>query len=1049
MQLTEKDLPELAGWQVVKLARNLVSAGSVIEAKVTMGEARPWHFKGVVVEGRRRHIAGLTVNSLSEAENHCNCLASRRDGKICEHSIAVALVGLDQECSVNAAKPLDSTEGQCVTEDVIAEFFWFPVPLFDYALIDQRSNFPLQFCRTGKISSIDRDIKNDVLATYSRLGIALQGESKRIDLNKSDFLQLMTAFKGGVWPDNHIDGNSKQWPQTRVSSIPARIPITATEIPDNPGKARIELPEMTGSLLLFDGIDCWILRESDHLSIPTNVLELPVLCREVFAPLLQDSPTSNSLEVEISWLRNELPNLTDVFHMECSGQLNELLRITPGIPEVSLKLEGSLRQLDISLSFIYKPGESANPAFVSKAFKLFQTGDWNQSKSPNDGQTECFLGKLKGEENILDFYAGNLDRVMSAGEWHVEIGPRFAEITKNIDKVRPRIAEVGQGNDWLSFDLEFASSSGQCIPEKEIRRLLSTGSSRVRLPGGGCAAFDSAEVGGLFDALSDAEADHEINHPSRRKVRSIYKLFFETYISEPSESSTYIPPPQCFRGELRDYQQSGLAWLYSRSSMKHGAILADEMGLGKTVQILALIALLQDNPEIDNDNDRGENASNTCIVVCPTSLIFNWKQEISRFLPSKRVIVLHGTGRAIRFKEMQESDIVITSYGALARDITKYPELIFQLVVADEASCLKNPRTQVAKTLSMISSHSRIALTGTPIENSVQDLWSIMNFANPGYLEGSDMFISRYGSGKPDQMKRLHRRISPFMLRRTKAEVASELPAKIERVIYCELSPDQRSNYEQLLRFGQNKFKNLHKALSDSSARMEMLLLLLRLRQVCCDLRLLDGPINRKSHSNTTTEDESAISLNDSDANLRYEDALSWVPSAKMLALNELINGVLETGGRVLIFSQFVSMLRLIRMHLDSKGLKYCYLDGSQSPTQRSQQVEAFQSEESQIPIFLMSLKAGGYGLTLTRADTVVHFDPWWNPAVEAQATDRAHRIGQERTVTSYKFIVTGTVEEKILQLQERKRHMADVALDDEAPLMQTLSGEDIEFILS
>ncbi len=1046
MQLTEKDLPDLAGWQTVKSARTLVSAGSVLNAKVEMSTGEPCQIQGVVAEGRRRHVSGLTVYSLSEAKNHCSCLAARRHGQICDHSIAVALVALSNQ-QVLATKQTSETNDPLDDEGAS---HLIPAPLFNYEKIDKRSIFPIQLVSYEK-PPISREIHTGLLSRLSKLGITLPGDTKPVELNKSGFLQVLGAFKGAIWP-----GYQQQWPPTRVSSISSRIPLKLTQINDNLDTVRIEIPPLNDSAFLFDGFDCWILRYADHLSIPTKFTELPPSCRTALSPLLQSFPDSSCIEVERRWLQNELPYLADVFHMECSEQLNESLRGKFGTPKVSLHIEGSLRQLELRLIFTYQPEELPNPGFAAKTFRQLNVINWSQGKPAADGFREYYQGKLNGEEPIMDFYAGTLDRLIRTDEWDVQIGQRFAQITKDIEKVRPRVTESGQGNDWLSFDLEFSSTKGQCVPEKEIRRLLATGSNRIRLKGGGRAVFDSAAAEELFDAFRDAEADAVVNYPSRRKVKSSHKLFIESEIQDLSstpltDSLTLgeVKPPSCFDGELRNYQLSALSWLYRRTSLEHGAILADEMGLGKTIQILALIALIQQNLEENPSNQDNNEVTDACIIVCPTSLIFNWKREIRRFLPTKSLLVLHGPGRTRNFKKIPDFQIVITSYGSITRDIEKYPDLCFQLAVADEASCLKNPKTQIAKSMSMLCARSKIALSGTPMENSVKDLWSIMDFSNPGYLENMESFISRYGSSDQNQMKRLHKRIAPFMLRRTKAEVATELPSKIERVVYCELTSDQRRYYEQLLNFGRNSFKNIGKSLSESNKRMEVLLLVLRLRQICCDLRLLDPGKSADLNTLDATEPKSLLSTVLGDEDLPRSPQASSATSAKLIALDGLLEGLISSGGKVLIFSQFVSMLKLIRENLDSRGHDYCYLDGSQSPEQRNQQVEAFQSAKSKTPIFLMSLKAGGYGLTLTQADTVIHFDPWWNPAVEAQATDRAHRIGQDKTVTSYKLIVTGSVEEKILQLQDRKRHMAGVALDEENPLMESLSGEDIEFLLN
>lgn len=581
-------------------------------------------------------------------------------------------------------------------------------------------------------------------------------------------------------------------------------------------------------------------------------------------------------------------------------------------------------------------------------------------------------------------------------------------MTQQIEKVRPRCTINSEGNDWLEMDLSFTSEGGDVFSEAEIRRLLATGQSGLKMRNGRRAAIDRSALSKLYEGL--AEAETSISEPGlqHRRIPTSQQFYIEEVTKDiTSKISTENTPNLIgFEAELRDYQSTGVAWMNRRVLAGHGAVLADEMGLGKTVQSLALISSI------------GGSSSAPTLILCPTSMIRTWEREAARFVPDRSVLVLHGPGRAKLLEQILQNDIVITSYGSLVRDIDSYADIQFRLVIADEASFLRNPRTKTTKAAGKLDATSRIALTGTPIENSIQDLWSIMNFTNPGYLGRRDDFVARHSAAGGDSASRLKTRLNPYLLRRTKSEVASDLPAKLERVIYCELSAKQRAVYEQLLRKSRENFKTISAGQNWQSSRLEVLTVLLRLRQACCDLRLLGG------------------------------EGASAADSAKLAAFDTLVSEALAGGHRILVFSQFVSMLKLLREQLDAAGHRYAYLDGSTPADQRASQVEAFQAG-GELPIFLISLKAGGYGLTLTEADTVIHFDPWWNPAVEAQATDRAHRIGQTNPVTAYKLITSGTVEEKILRLQERKRDLVASALDEQRPLMDSLSREDIDFVLS
>ena len=395
--------------------------------------------------------------------------------------------------------------------------------------------------------------------------------------------------------------------------------------------------------------------------------------------------------------------------------------------------------------------------------------------------------------------------------------------------------------------------------------------------------------------------------------------------------------------------------------------------------------------------------------------------EAKKFTPNLRVLALHGPDRHRLFDQIPESDIVVTSYALIRRDAEKYRGLEFDTVVLDEAQHIKNRQTQNAQAVKAVRAKYRLVLTGTPIENSVLDLWSIFDFLMPGYLGAAQDFRERYElpitrDKNSDAASRLSRRLRPFILRRLKRDVAADLPAKLEQVSFCEMTSDQRAVYQQVIEASRKEVLDAVGAQGIAKSRMVVLSALLRLRQVCCDLRLLklDGvePANA---------------------------------SGKLELFGELLEEVIDGGHRVLVFSQFVSMLTLLKEKLTAEGIDYCYLDGS--TTNRGAVVERFQKTAT-IPVFLISLKAGGVGLNLTGADTVIHFDPWWNPAVEDQATDRAHRIGQTRVVTSYKLITRDTIEEKILLLQQKKRDIIKATLGSEEELAEALSWEDIQELL-
>jgi len=421
--------------------------------------------------------------------------------------------------------------------------------------------------------------------------------------------------------------------------------------------------------------------------------------------------------------------------------------------------------------------------------------------------------------------------------------------------------------------------------------------------------------------------------------------------------------------------------------------------------------------------------------------------EAAKFTPRLKVLALHGPERHQRFPQMPLADLVVTSYALIRRDAERYAGVEFDTVILDEAQHIKNRQTQNAQAVKVVRARHRLVLTGTPMENSVLDLWSIFDFLMPGYLGSAQDFRERYEvpiarENNPDAQARLSRRLRPFLLRRLKREVAADLPAKLEQVSFCELTDDQRAVYQQVIEASRKEVLDAAGAQGLARSRMVVLNALLRLRQVCCDLRLL-GLAETAAAARGEME-RSSDGVLESPAAPSAQSPSST--SGKLDVFSELLEEIIDGGHRALVFSQFTRMLALLKETLTAEGIEFCYLDGS--TTDRAQVVERFQRTPT-IPVFLISLKAGGVGLNLTGADTVIHFDPWWNPAVEAQATDRAHRIGQTRVVTSYKLIARDTIEEKILQLQQRKRETIAATLGGEDQLVEALSWEEIQTLLA
>lgn len=457
--------------------------------------------------------------------------------------------------------------------------------------------------------------------------------------------------------------------------------------------------------------------------------------------------------------------------------------------------------------------------------------------------------------------------------------------------------------------------------------------------------------------------------------------------------SRSIVLPDNFNGTLREYQIKGFKWLKTLSELGFGGILADEMGLGKTIQTIAFI-LSEENKKT--------------FIVCPTSLIYNWKEELLRFAPSLNVLIIHGSERSEAMDSIDEYDVILTTYGTLRLDIDHYKEIVFDYCFIDEGQNIKNASAQNSIVVKEIKAKARFALTGTPIENSLMELWSIFDFIMPGYLYSKEKFEKKFILRGEDNLENLKLLISPFILRRTKKEVAQELPDKIEKKFLVEMTTHQKAVYSAYIEKVRALMRN------NKDGKIEVFSYLTRLRQICLDPSLI-------------AED--------------YDGG-----SGKLEVAMELIEEHISLGGKVLLFSQFTSVLDKIGESLKEVGIEFFHLDGKTKPKDRIKMVKDFNSSDS-VHVFLISLKAGGTGLNLTSANLVIHFDPWWNPAVEDQATDRAHRIGQKGIVEVIKLVAKGTIEEKIILLQEEKKDLIHNIITGElhnSSLLSSLSKEDL-----
>jgi superfamily II DNA or RNA helicase len=515
----------------------------------------------------------------------------------------------------------------------------------------------------------------------------------------------------------------------------------------------------------------------------------------------------------------------------------------------------------------------------------------------------------------------------------------------------------------------------------------------------------------LLDALLAAQPEIDVDATFRKACRQLER------IGEPKTVRT----PKGVHAQLRPYQKEGLGWLLRMSELGLGACLADDMGLGKTLQALALLVARKDarrdarrraRPAAASDDDAHEALPS--LVVVPASLVQNWLDEAAQFTPDLSVLAYTGAGRGRLRDELRRVDLVVTTYATMRIDAAKLADQRFDCVILDEAQAIKNADAQVSKAARLLRARHRIALSGTPVENHLGELWALFDFLNPGMLGARARRARTLDDADADTISVLSRALAPFILRRTKSQVLKDLPQKTEQTIYCTLSGRDQRLYRELRDHYRESLLSRIDEHGFARSKIHVLEALLRLRQTACHPGLVDPGLRRAG-------------------------------SAKLDALFEQLDQALDEGHKALVFSQFTTLLGFVRQRLDDAGIAYAYLDGS--TRNRSAPVRRFQ-EDPDCPVFLVSLKAGGQGLNLTAADYVFLLDPWWNPAVEAQAIDRAHRIGQTRPVFAYRIVARDTIEEKILELQEQKRQLADAIVSGTSSGLRSLSREDLEHLL-
>jgi superfamily II DNA or RNA helicase len=1043
-------------------ARVLVERGLVQEASY-----EPPVVTGSILWSNRPLRTAVKLLPDGTAENQCPCRDSTERGVICAHVIAVCLAlsrrSADPVREANrqaelrhAARMARLNEGVYLARAapgtpgaIPAELRITLQPGWREAARTQRVPVRVSVLVNGAsrpLDQVSRDVPlalspPDEALLYVLEDIAGGPPPSAMALSVADFLSVLHLHRGRTLCENGGSG---------VLTVEA-IPLTS--------HLRLDLDRETGELIAmlhtelpFDepgviptylaaGRSGWVFG-ADHVWPLEAVLPDPL--QGLYAgPITVPRPSVPR------FVREELPVLAGHVRIE-SDLTPDLFTIDPAVPRFVVALRGSPASLAGTLFAFYdgvtlvagKPdpaGQFALPDpddllryrvrnHEAEAAALDAVG-----RSGLRGERGDALSPVVGCREVLNFLGQQVPALRRRG-WRVQFEGRLQTYMDAQEFVVP-IVRVTQpaGGGWFDVAFEFEGPDRTRITMADVQRALRKGESFLD-HGGRTLLLDGHAIQSMLDVFGDC-ASGEGAQPGTFRLPMVYAAYVRASLealdgvdvelerawSEAADrqgrrlAADPVELPPALEPVLRPYQKEGVQWLRLLESNLFGGVLADEMGLGKTLQTLAWLALERLQPAAQG---------HPALVVCPTSLVENWAEEAARFVPQLKVLPLTGGDRHSRWDEIGGADLVITSYALVRRDAARYLDQQFAVVVLDEAQHIKNRSTLNAITAKQLAACHRLVLTGTPIENRVGDLWSIMDFLMPGYLGSAESFrrhcelpVAEGGlDGEAAQVK-LRRKLQPFLLRRLKTDVARDLPPRIERIAACSLTADQRAVYRGLLESSRRELAERVARHGFQRCRMDVLKTLLRLRQVCCHLDLLHLP-----------------------------DLHPEAPSGKMDLFFELLDEALDAGHRVLVFSQFVAMLTILRRAIEERSMPHCYLDGA--TTDRQSVVHTFNSDR-RIPLFLISLKAGGTGLNLTGADMVIHFDPWWNPAVEDQATDRAHRIGQKRTVYSIKLITKGTVEEKVLDMQRRKQAVIEATVASGGNVLDRMTWDDVLELLN
>lgn len=1017
-------------------------------------------YMGKVKGNFQDHYNTDLIFKKNKVEARCNCPLKE---EWCKHAVAVALKAIDEHAYEDWLETKFGMEFDFPDENTALA----TVPQGNYIFHfnpKRKANFFSVLVRSRETGKIVRQIE-----PILRGVIEAQKQDSAFDLNSSQKVELLIfqqllkisrQDKKAGWYDIPI---SKFGPMFSLLS-------KADEVLDEKTKERLKFTDQEWKLVLYvntsntagtlllslewqrpDADDVYPFEEvryfSRHLKwgrYKNLIFPTSVAIQNIPQNIIKSSFTDLKDSEGGKFIYEDLPKLQQVMDVVVDEKISKLMleqRPPVNVVTMGIDYDQSLKAfLDFEYDGVRVPYSKTNVDKVQYITVKKPDEDliyWVKRNIKHENEAYAMLLACKfvpmqtnnlalEKENAIDFYNYYLKQ---AGD-----GWRFEEkddmsFFKLMDKPFNLCAKIDFSEEQPdSFDISIYGQAGdEIISFDEIYDTIQSGEKYARIRSLGFVEYPAQNIYSMMRSFNSFDVYRNpdnrftvktyraglINELKNLGVELILSDRFKTFWEQMSTFSTVetLTLPKGINAEFREYQLKGFGWLWFMYKYGLNGILADDMGLGKTLQALTVLQKAKE-----------EDGPMPTLVIAPTTVVFNWESEIQKFAPSLSCLKLQGGERKQFFDKIPEYDVVITSYALLRRDIKKLKDINFRYVILDESQNIKNATSQTAQAVKQLTSQHKLALSGTPIENKLEELWSVFDFLMPGFLFTMADFNSRYVNPIMEHQdkvveKRLKLQIYPFILRRMKRDVAKDLPDKVENIAYCELTDDQRDFYLQVLDSTKEElFKSIEQNGLEKS-RLSIFSALLRMRQICCHPRLYDK-----------------------------NNVKNVISSGKFEKLKVMLEEIISEKHRILLFSQFVDMLDIIKAWLDKSGIKYEYLTGKTKDRQGA--VERFNTDPT-IPIFLISLKAGGTGLNLTGADYVIHYDPWWNPAVEDQATDRAYRIGQTKKVFVYRLITKNTVEEKIQKLKTIKRNLVDSVISVDRNITKSLTMDDIREIFS